>query len=209
MQRDVLLQGELGATDLASARTREFLGAVAAAVEALEEGTIVAVARAVHTCLLRDGTVFVLGNGGSCATASHLVTDLSIAAYAAGLRGRITAPHDNQSLVTALANDIGFAESATILLEIKASAGDVLLVFSGSGRSPNLVNAARFAQENGVLTVLVGSTGAPNDFPATYTIPVASDRYSVIEATHSAVAHALSDLFRSYTRVELARCSDR
>ena len=209
MHGEVLPLGEANHADLATVRTREFLGAVAAALEAVEEAPIVAAADAVHDCLLRRGTVFILGNGGSCATASHLVTDLSIAAHAAGLCGRVTALHDNQSLITALANDVSFAESAVILLEINASAGDVLIVFSGSGRSPNLVNAARFAQENGVLTVLVGSTGAPSDFPAAHTIPVASDRYSVIEAAHSAVAHALSDLVRSYTQVDLARCSDR
>lgn len=193
----------------AGVSTREFLKAVSVALATINEGNIVAVTQAVHTCLLHHRQVFLMGNGGSCATASHLATDLAIAAYAAKLPGRITALNDNPSLVTALANDVSFADSGAILVETSASAGDVLLIFTGSGRSPNLVRAARAAELRGVVTVLIGSTAAPPDFPATHRVLVASDRYSVIEAAHSAIAHALSDLLRSYARVEVARCSDR
>jgi D-sedoheptulose 7-phosphate isomerase len=123
----------------------------------------------------------------------------------ARLRVSVDALHESSSLLSAMANDHGFAESGAALIETKASSDDVLLIFSCSGRSPNLVNAAHAAARLGVLTVFFSSRLAPSDFPAGHRILVESVHYSVIEAAHSAVAHTIVDLLRIRFGVESPR----
>ncbi|HEV2756269.1 MAG TPA: SIS domain-containing protein [Actinomycetota bacterium] len=199
--------GAAPATRSRHALARTLLDDHAAALTALDAGAVEAVARLIHDCVLTNRQLMLLGNGGSCATASHLATDLTIAARAAGLPARVVALHDNSALVTALSNDIGFAESGTVLVEATASPGDVLLIFSGSGRSPNLVAAARAAADRGVACVLIGSSAAPDAFPAAHRLLVPSDSYSVIETAHAALCHVFADLFREKVGVAGALCS--
>jgi D-sedoheptulose 7-phosphate isomerase len=154
----------------------------------------------------RNGrTVIILGNGGSCATASHMVADLTLMARAARLRASVLALHDNQSMVSAIINDYGFDESGAALVEASASHGDLLVLFSCSGSSPNIVSAAQRAAALGVSTVLVGSRLAPSDFPADHLLLVPSDDYSVIEAAHLVVVHVVVDLLRARLGVVSAR----
>lgn len=189
-------------------RTRDFLAEYSRALDAVSAQDVAAVAGAIEDCILDRRQVFLLGNGGSCATASHFANDLVLAARAASLPARVISPYDNSALVSALANDVGFDESGEILIEASAAPGDTLIVFSGSGRSENLVKAAHAAQARGLTSVLIGSTAAPADFPASHRVLVDSDHYSVIEAVHLALTHVLADLFRDRIGVGLARCSE-
>lgn len=189
-------------------RTRALLGEHSQALDAVSVPDVARVAAILEDCILDRRQVFLLGNGGSCATASHLANDLVLAARAASLPARVVSLYDNSALVSALANDVGFDESGEILIEASAAPGDVLIVFSGSGRSENLVRAAHAAQERGLTSILIGSTAAPADFPASQRVLVDSDHYSVIEAVHLALTHVLADLFRDRIGVGLARCSE-
>ena len=199
---------DAGADVVVSTQQRRFLSAVREALADLDISAVAAVAQEVETCLVSGRQVVLLGNGGSSATASQLATDLILAARAAGLSVRVTAVHESHALVTALANDVGFADSGTFFVNTGTAAGDVLLVFSGSGRSPNLVNAATVATGQGMVPILIGATSAPASFPAKHRVLVASDHYSVIEAVHSAVAHAVAGLFRRSLGPDTARCSE-
>jgi D-sedoheptulose 7-phosphate isomerase len=163
------------------------------------------VAELIASGLINQRKVMILGNGGSCATASHFATDLTLMAREMRLRVSVDALHESSSLMTAMANDYGFAESGAALVEAHASSGDILLMFSCSGRSPNLVNAAHTAARLGVLTILVGSRLAPSDFPASHRILVQAEHYSVIESAHSVVAHIIVDLLRIRFGVESPR----
>lgn len=99
-------------------------------------------------------TIYIAGNGGSAATATHLVNDLGKATKRAGCRPvRAMCLSDNVSWLTALANDEGYERVFTGQLENFAQPGDVLIVISASGNSPNLVNAVEFAQARGLTTV--------------------------------------------------------
>lgn len=102
----------------------------------------------------RNATVFVAGNGGSAATAAHLVNDLGKATKRSGRPAlRVMCLADNVSWLTALANDEGFERVFTGQLENFARPGDLLIVISASGNSPNLVNAVEFARGSGVDTI--------------------------------------------------------
>jgi D-sedoheptulose 7-phosphate isomerase len=106
-------------------------------------------------------SVYIAGNGGSATTATHLANDLGKAAKASGRAPfRVLSLTDNVSWLTALANDEGYEHVFTGQLENFARPGDVLIVISVSGSSPNVVNAVEFARARGLVTIgLVGFDG--------------------------------------------------
>ena len=101
------------------------------------------------------------GNGGSAATASHWVNDLCKATRCAGRPlVRATCLSDNTSWLTALANDEGYERVFAAQLENLGRPGDVLVMISASGNSPNLLAASDTAQALGIDTVgLLGFDG--------------------------------------------------
>ena len=106
-------------------------------------------------------TVFVAGNGGSSATASHWANDLGKATKRPGRPPiRVMSLTDNVPWLTALANDEGYEHGLSGQLENFAQDGDLLVVISASGNSPNLVEAVQVAQAAGLVTVgLLGFDG--------------------------------------------------
>jgi D-sedoheptulose 7-phosphate isomerase len=90
--------------------------------------------------------LYLCGNGGSAGNAMHLANDFI---YGAGLtygRGiRVEALTSNSSVLTCLANDIGYENIFSEQLRVKGTKGDILLVLSGSGNSPNIINAIKMA----------------------------------------------------------------
>ncbi len=103
-------------------------------------------------------TVFMTGNGGSAASASHFVCDmLKGASFQRDKRFRIMALHDNMPTLTAYSNDVDYHDAALEQLKNFAQPGDVLIAISGSGNSPNVLRAIEYANEKGLKTV--GFTG--------------------------------------------------
>jgi len=101
-------------------------------------------------------TIYVAGNGGSAATAMHWVNDINKAASRSGRRRiRAMCLSDNTSWLTALANDEGYQRVFAAQLENFAQPGDLLVLISASGNSPNVIEAARTAKEMGVVTAAV------------------------------------------------------
>lgn len=102
-------------------------------------------------------SVFLIGNGGSAATASHAANDLVKGCRVGDVPGfRAFCLSDSNALVTCLANDFSYEEIYSLLLRTYANAGDVVLAFSGSGNSPNIVHALNTAREMGLTTVGFG-----------------------------------------------------
>lgn len=107
---------------------------------------------------LNNGNVYVIGNGGSAATASHMANDLNI-----GLRRRkirkfnVISLADNLSVATAIANDIGFDNLFYMQLEDVINENDLLIAISCSGNSPNIIKAVEYAKTKN--TKIVSATG--------------------------------------------------
>ena len=106
------------------------------------------------TARKRGAAVFLAGNGGSAANANHLATDLIYGANQAG-RGafRVHSLSANPSILTCLGNDTGFENIFAKQLEALAMSGDLLLVFSGSGNSPNILRVLEAARRLGVTSI--------------------------------------------------------
>jgi D-sedoheptulose 7-phosphate isomerase len=133
-------------------------------------------------------TVYICGNGGSAATASHWVNDLSKATKRSGRVGvRAMCLSDNTSWLTALANDEGYDRVFAGQLENFAGPGDVLILISASGNSPNLLRAVEVARERGLLiAAFVGFDGGRLkdlvDVPVW--VPTDKGAYGLVETAH-------------------------
>lgn len=151
--------------------------------------------------------VFVIGNGGSAATASHMACDLGKNTIGPNQRRfRILSLTDNTPLLTALANDVGYEHIFAEQLVNLISPGDVLIVLTGSGRSPNVLAAMRKARESAATVIaLLGFDGGPAQELADELILVPTEDYGLIEDLHMVLNHVLVGYFRERLDQELQR----
>lgn len=169
----------------------EYLGLLTQAIEELPEDKIqdvIDILKAAHS----DGRqVFLLGNGGSASTASHIACDFQKGLKeCTGKRFRASAMTDNVAVMTAWANDTDyeniFAEQLDSLLE----SGDVVLAISGSGNSPNVIKAVEKANQMGAITIgWSGFAGGKLAQVAQKSIVVNSDNMQRIEDVHMVLGH--------------------
>jgi D-sedoheptulose 7-phosphate isomerase len=139
-------------------------------------------------------TVFLMGNGGSAATASHIANDLSKTAHVDGApRLRAFCLADNVSFITAIANDISYDDIFSEQLRAAAVKGDLVVLISGSGNSPNVVRAAQYARERGLRTVgLLGFDGGKLKNMVDVLLHIESSQYGVVEDAHLSIGHTVS-----------------
>ncbi len=102
-----------------------------------------------------DANIFVIGNGGSAATATHFANDISIGAYSEGQPFNVTSLTDNQAMITAIANDFGYEHVFEKQLRAFAKKGDLCIAISASGNSPNLISAFEYARKSGIASFAI------------------------------------------------------
>jgi D-sedoheptulose 7-phosphate isomerase len=137
-----------------------YLGELRATLDKLSRDDVRGVVTALEETWVRRGTIYIIGNGGSAATASHMMNDLTKLTRVAGQpRVRAIALTDNVPLMTAVANDQEYADIFLEPLTTFLEPHDVLIAISASGNSPNIVRAVDFARARGVL--VIGFCGDP------------------------------------------------
>lgn len=148
--------------------------------------------------LLRNlkGTVYLIGNGGSSAIASHFANDLNKPNH--GMEGRhfkAICLADNTPLITAIANDVGYEYIFSEQVKNFMHPPDILVAISSSGMSPSIVKAIRVAQKRKIKVVaFTGFRGGR--FKADAKIHVDSQDYGVIESIHQAIAHYIISMLK-------------
>jgi D-sedoheptulose 7-phosphate isomerase len=150
-----------------------------------------------RAALAEDRQIFVFGNGGSAANASHFITDLGKGSSdKVGKRFRCLSINDNVSWITALGNDYAYEDVYVRQLENYARPGDVAMAMSVSGNSPNVVKAMEWAKRAGVFTIaLVG--GKRGRLAELVDVPVVIDshHYGRVEDAHMAICHMICYAF--------------
>jgi len=149
-------------------------------------------------CYRRGGTVFILGNGGSAATASHFACDLAKGTQAAGLPAfRVVSLSDNVPLMTAWANDTNYDRIFAEQLATLIRPADIVIAISASGNSPNILAAARVARQSGSLIIaLTGQDGGKLSRLVDLTIYVPARSIEQVEDAHLVIAHSLCVVLR-------------
>jgi len=173
---------------------------------ALDAPYLLAAVERIVPILLRarteDRTIFFFGNGGSASTASHFVTDIAKVAGGTegrgpGKRFRCVSLNDNVPGLTAWANDVGYAEVFSGQLKALAEKGDVVVAISGSGNSPNVLEAVRTARTLGLSTIgLTGMGGGKLKDLVDVALVVPSNSMQHTEDTHLITLHLLTAYLR-------------
>ena len=137
--------------------------------------------------------IFVFGNGGSSANASHIVNDMIKSTIQPGRpRMKLICLSDNVPTLTAYANDVGYDFVYAEPLASLAEPGDVAIALSGSGNSPNVLRAMDVAQEMGLTRVgLTGRDGGKLKVQCDICVIVPHDSMQVIEDAHLVILHAV------------------
>ena len=150
-------------------------------------------------------TLYIFGNGGSAALASHFACDIGKGTVAPNRkRLRTVSLTDNVPLLTALANDLAYKDVFSEQLAGLAERGDMVLAISGSGNSPNVVQGLEEAKKLGLHTlVLTGFSGGRVKALADICLIVPSDNMQHIEDVHLAATHAIFRAIR-YRMAQLA-----
>lgn len=168
-------------------------------LDGLDPASIEQAAIGIESTWKGGGKILVLGNGGSAVTASHFVNDLVASCPPETGRPGLQAIclTDNPALVTAVSNDHGFDEAFLRPLRVYARQGDMVVAISGSGQSPNVVRAVRWACRNGLQVVaLTGFDGGELAQLAHFHLHLPSEHYGPIEDVHLAVAHMICETLR-------------
>jgi D-sedoheptulose 7-phosphate isomerase len=152
----------------------------------------------IYKTYLNDSFIFLLGNGGSAATASHLACDLGKGTVAPGRkRMKVMSLTDNLPLITAWANDTQYEDIFAEQLAHFVSSGDLVMGISGSGKSKNVLNALILAKECGALTIgLTGFDGGEMKNIVDYCLIVPSNNMQQIEDCHLIITHLIFSLLR-------------
>ncbi|MCR4408366.1 MAG: SIS domain-containing protein [Anaerolineae bacterium] len=137
--------------------------------------------------------VFVIGNGGSAATASHLACDLSKSTIISGVpRFRVIALTDNTSLITAWASDMSYGDIFVEQLHGLLDPGDIVIAISANGNSECVIRAVRMAKWRGARTISLTGCGGGKLAPLTdVSVVVPSACQEQVEDAHLALTHSI------------------
>jgi D-sedoheptulose 7-phosphate isomerase len=173
----------------------EYFTGIKKTIDALPVDAIEEVIMLLQEARLKGRQVFIMGNGGSAATASHFVCDLAKRTRSPGWpHFRVIGLTDNMAIFSAYANDDGYETVFAEQLRNLVHADDIVIGISASGKSPNVVNGIKLANERHAKTIgFTGLTGGELRKIAQVCIHVPTDRVDQAEDIHLMIEHLISD----------------
>ena len=176
------------------AHLRELSETAARAADLLGE-QILAATQMVRETIASGGTLFFAGNGGSAADAQHIATEYVVRYQRARRALRAIALTTDTSLLTAAGNDFSFDEIFSRQVEALGRAGDLLVLHTTSGNSPNCLKAVEAAKKLGMMTlVLTAKDGGKIRAMADLCLVVPTNRTDRAQEIHLAIQHAICDV---------------
>lgn len=181
---------------------REYLEGLKKCMDALLLEEVAGVIRCLEEAYREGKQVFIIGNGGSAATASHMACDLGkVILPEAGdnaPRFRVSALTDNTPWITALANDLGYEYIFSEQLKNLLHKGDLVIAISGSGNSPNIIEGIKVAQFLGAKVLgILGFDGGKAAEMVDASIIVKSENYGYVEDIHMVLDHLVTAYFKT------------
>jgi D-sedoheptulose 7-phosphate isomerase len=173
----------------------DYSKALSEALSKIDPTAITWASRYMELARIGGQRVFVGGNGGSAAISQHLECDWQKGCHIEGAQPIKThCLSSNVALITALGNDIGYEDVFSQQLEMQSPyPGELLVLISSSGKSPNIVKAAKVANEKKLVLIgLTGFDGGPLRDMADVSIHVPIHNYGIVEDAHQAVMHILA-----------------
>jgi len=160
-----------------------------------QAGAVADLAARYEAVLRGGGTIFFAGNGGSAADAQHIAAEYVVRYQTTRPGLSAIALTTDTSVLTACANDLGFDEVFARQVESHVRPGDLLVLHSTSGESPNVIRAAQSAKARGVPVVaFLGKSGGPLKALADVALVVPADETARIQELHLAIEHIICDI---------------
>ena len=177
---------------------QDYLRRLQTTLEILPEEKIYEVVELLHEARLSQRLVLVMGNGGSAATASHMVCDWMKNTRKKELPNlRVICLADNMPVFSALANDEGYENVFAVQVASYAQPGDVVMAVSASGNSPNVLKAVELAKQIGARTVgITGYDGGKLGQMVDLHINVPSNDIEQVEDIHLMLDHMITSALR-------------
>jgi D-sedoheptulose 7-phosphate isomerase len=186
---------------------QEYIDEVKNALSTLDTPSIEKVLSMIIKAYKKGNRVFILGNGGSASTASHMACDLGKGTLSRFYdnkekRLRVMSLNDNMALLTAYANDLSFDHAFVQQLRNLVEKDDLVIVLSGSGNSKNLINAIKYAKTCGAksIGILGFKNGGKLASMVDCSIIVQSSHYGPVEDIHLVLNHLLASCFAKIKR---------
>ena len=175
-----------------------YLDEISHILHQLPQDQIVQIVDILKRARLARKHIFLIGNGGSAGTASHFANDLLKSTVAEDKpRIKVIALTDNIPVMMAYANDCGYETIFAEQLDALADSGDVLVAFSGSGRSPNVIRALDLARERGMTTVgFAGRDGGEMQGRCDVCLVAPCQPMEQIEDVHVVLTHLIYSAIR-------------
>lgn len=176
-----------------------YLSEIKHCLDTLDKETLELATDMVMETYRNNGKIFIFGNGGSASISSHLACDLGKGTLRrvydnSERRLRTISLTDNVAIMTAFANDLSFDDIFVQQLRNLVETGDLVIAFSGSGNSKNIIKAVQYAKQSGARTIgLLGfKTGGKLKDMVDCAIVVDSNHYGPIEDLHQILGHLLA-----------------
>jgi phosphoheptose isomerase len=181
--------------------------AVTEAFAALDKDELRRAAAVLESAVSRKAAIFVCGNGGSASISNHFACDhLKGIRTGTSVLPRVFSLSTNIEIVTAVANDIGYANIFDFQLASLASERDVLVAISSSGASPNIIAALRWAREHGMTSIaMTGFSGGEGRKLADIALHVDAHNYGVVEDIHQSIMHLLAQFLRHKKLIDVSQ----
>jgi len=180
---------------------RDYFNALKAVIDRVDITQVSSFLNELERAYNEDRQIFIVGNGGSAGTASHMACDLAKTVLGKKpdkkrRRFRVMSITDNVQLITALGNDFGYEHVFTEQLSLFARRGDLLVVITGSGNSPNIINAVKMAREMGMRTAgMLGFDGGRALPLLDSPVLIQDFNYGFIEDLHMILDHLATAFF--------------
>ena len=177
------------------------------AIDSLDRKEINEAMNALMAAYDRGATVYVMGNGGSSATASHMVCDFNKGTcYELDKKFKFVCLNDNIPILMAIANDDSFENVFVYQLKDRLKKEDVVLAISGSGNSHNVIKAVDYAKEVGATVIgVTGYSGGKLRQKADYFLHVPVDDMQITEDLHMGFDHLIMQIFWKYLAAKNGR----
>jgi D-sedoheptulose 7-phosphate isomerase len=172
---------------------KEYFKSINQTVLSLDQEELIEVSELVRTASSKSKKVILVGNGGSAAMASHVAVDFT---KAAGVRA---VNFNEADLITCFANDYGYKNWVGEALKVYADSGDLIILISSSGKSPNIINGALQAKKMGLQVVTLSGFNSDNPLRKIGDISLWADssEYNVVEMSHHIWLVAVVDYIQS------------
>ncbi len=177
----------------------DYFAALINTLRHIDVNELVKVINVVESTVANDQIIYVVGNGGSASTASHIQSDLgNTVAQLKGKRVNVSCLSDNIATITAIANDYSYDAIYVKQLHGRLKKGDLLIAISGSGNSKNIINAVEYAKTvQANIVAMTGYDGGKIQGMADFNLNVPVDNMQISEDIHLLFNHLITYVLNS------------